>query len=58
MGILTIVFTALLADNIVLSQFQGICPFLGVSKKGNTALGMGFAVIFVMAISSIFTYMV
>jgi electron transport complex protein RnfA len=58
MGIISIIFTALLADNIVLSQFQGICPFLGVSKKSDTALGMGFAVIFVMAISSIFTYMV
>jgi len=58
MGVISIIFTAMLADNIVLSQFQGICPFLGVSKKSDTALGMGFAVMFVMAISSIFTYMV
>jgi len=58
MSIVLIIFTALIADNIVLSQFQGICPFLGVSKKGSTAIGMGFAVIFVMAISSVFTYMV
>ena len=43
---------------IVLSQFLGICPFLGVSKKTNTALGMGFAVIFVMSIASVFTYLV
>lgn len=44
-----------LVNNIVLSQFQGICPFLGVSKKIDTAAGMGGAVIFVITISSLVT---
>lgn len=51
-------FAAIISNNIVLSQYQGICPFLGVSKKISSAAGMGFAVIFVMAISSVFTYLV
>lgn len=42
-----------LVNNVVLSQFLGLCPFLGVSKKIKTALGMGFAVIFVITISSL-----
>ena len=58
MNIFLLVFTTIIANNVVLSQFQGCCPFLGVSKKSDTALGMGFAVIFVMAISSLFTYAV
>ena len=41
-----------LVNNVVLSQFLGLCPFLGVSKKIKTASGMGFAVIFVITISS------
>ncbi len=45
-------------NNFVLSQSLGICPFLGVSRKTETALGMGLAVIFVMALSSLFTYIV
>ena len=49
---------AVLSQNIVLSQYQGICPFLGVSKKISSAAGMGFAVIFVMAVSSVFTWLV
>ena len=53
-----IIVGAIFVNNFVLSQFLGICPFLGVSKKTNTALGMGFAVIFVMSIASIFTYLV
>ncbi len=48
--------TSVLVNNFVLSKFLGICPFLGVSKKTETALGMGMAVIFVMAISSVITY--
>ena len=56
--ILTIVVGALLANNFVLIKFLGICPFLGVSKKTDTALGMGFAVIFVMGIASIFAWVV
>ena len=44
-----------IVNNVVLSQFLGICPFLGVSKKVNTAAGMGGAVIFVITISSFIT---
>ena len=47
-----ILLTAILTENFVLAQFLGICPFLGVSKKLNTALGMSVAVIFVMAVST------
>ncbi len=51
------VATALI-NNVVLSQFLGLCPFLGVSKKTKTAAGMGFAVIFVLTISSAFASVV
>ncbi|MCH5156406.1 MAG: hypothetical protein J1G02_00845 [Clostridiales bacterium] len=51
-----IVIAALFADNFVLSQFLGICPFLGVSKKINSALGMGLAVTAVMVITCVVTY--
>lgn len=47
---------AALVNNVVLSQFLGLCPFLGVSKKTDTAAGMGAAVIFVIGISSMVTY--
>jgi electron transport complex protein RnfA len=50
--LMVIVIGALLVENFVLSKFLGICPFLGVSKKLSTALGMGGAVIFVMTIAS------
>lgn len=53
---LVIIFGAILINNFVLSQFLGICPFLGVSKKIDTALGMGFAVTFVMGLASGITY--
>ncbi|WP_010246509.1 electron transport complex subunit RsxA [Acetivibrio cellulolyticus] len=53
--IMIIAISAVLVNNFVLSQFLGICPFLGVSKKLETALGMGGAVIFVMTISSCIT---
>jgi len=52
---LTITVGAILVNNIVLSRILGICPFLGVSKKIKTALGMGGAVIFVMGIASLTT---
>ena len=52
---LTITVGAVLVNNIVLSRILGICPFLGVSKKIKTALGMGGAVIFVMGIASLVT---
>lgn len=54
---ISIFITAIFVNNIVLSQFLGICPFLGVSKKVNTALGMGAAVTFVMTIATIVTYL-
>ncbi len=46
------VLNAMLIDNVLLSRFYGICPFLGVSKKSESALGMGLAVIFVIVIAS------
>ncbi len=51
-----ILLSAMLIDNFVLSKFMGICPFLGVSKKINSALGMGVAVIFVMVSATLVTY--
>ena len=51
-----IVIGAIFVNNVVLSQFLGICPFLGVSSKVDTSLGMGMAVTFVMALSSIVTW--
>jgi len=51
-----IFISAIFVNNIVLSQFLGICPFLGVSKKINTAAGMGVAVTFVLTVAVIVTY--
>ena len=51
-----VVIGAIFVNNVVLSQFLGICPFLGVSSKVETSLGMGMAVTFVMALSSIVTW--
>lgn len=51
-----ILFSAILVENFVLAKFLGICPFLGVSKKLDTAMGMSLAVIFVMVMSSAITY--
>ncbi len=53
-----IFISAALVNNFVLSRFLGICPFLGVSKKVETALGMGIAVAFVMTLASATTYFV
>ena len=47
-----------LVNNVITSQFLGICPFLGVSKKTDTAIGMGVAVTFVIALASIITYFI
>ncbi|MCC8146867.1 MAG: electron transport complex subunit RsxA [Bacteroidales bacterium] len=49
---------AVFVNNIVLSQFLGICPFLGVSKKVETAVGMSIAVAFVMTIATLFTFII
>jgi electron transport complex protein RnfA len=54
-SLLIIAISAALVNNVVLSQFLGLCPFLGVSKKVKTAAGMGAAVIFVITISSLLT---
>ena len=51
-AILGIIIAALLSENFILVKFYGICPFMGVSKKVDTALGMGMAVTFVMALAS------
>ena len=53
-----IFIAAVFVNNIVLSQFLGICPFLGVSKKVDTAIGMGTAVTFVLTISTILTFLI
>ena len=52
-----IFISAILVNNIVLSQFLGICPFLGVSKKIDTALGMSAAVAFVLTLATVVTYL-
>ena len=58
MEYILIFITAIFVNNIVLSQFLGICPFLGVSKKVETATGMGAAVAFVLTIATIVTYLI
>ena len=55
-SLLSIALGAILANNFIFSQFLGICPFMGVSKKTDTALGMGMAVIFVMGLASAVCY--
>jgi len=57
MEILIIIISAVFVNNIVLSQFLGICPFIGVSNKVETAIGMTGAVTFVMVISTTVTYL-
>ena len=56
--LLLIIISTAIVNNVVLSQFLGLCPFLGVSKKVNTALGMGVAVIFVITISAFVTSLI
>ena len=58
MEYILIFITAIFVNNVVLSQFLGICPFLGVSKKVETATGMGAAVAFVLVIATIVTYLI
>lgn len=61
MGILTdifgIVVAYVLVSNVILTQFLGLCPFIGVSKNTESAVGMGFAVTFVMTLATLFTWM-
>ena len=56
--LILILVSAIFVNNFVLARFLGICPFLGVSKKVETALGMGMAVIFVMTIASVVTWFI
>ena len=58
MEYILIFITAIFVNNVVLSQFLGICPFLGVSKKVETAAGLGAAVAFVLVIATIVTYLI
>ena len=58
MAYILIFITAIFVNNIVLSQFLGICPFLGVSKKVETAMGMAAAVAFVLTIATLVTYLI
>jgi electron transport complex protein RnfA len=58
MEYLIIIIPTIFINNIVLAKFLGICPFLGVSKNTSTAVGMGAAVVFVMTLSTIMTYLV
>ena len=58
MAYILIFITAIFVNNIVLSQFLGICPFLGVSKKVDSALGMGAAVAFVLTLATIVTFLI
>ncbi len=57
-GILLMMFSAILVENFIFSKFYGCCPFLGVSEKPDTALGMGMAVTFVMTVSGAVTWAV
>lgn len=57
-SLISIALGAILIENFIFSQFLGICPFLGVSRKTDTALGMGLAVTFVMALASVFCWLV
>lgn len=58
MQVISVIIAALFTENFVLVKFLGICPFLGVSKKTETAIGMGMAVTFVMAVASACTWAV
>ncbi|MFA6697006.1 MAG: electron transport complex subunit RsxA [Eubacteriales bacterium] len=57
MSIFVILLSSILVNNFIMSRFLGICPFLGVSKRVETAVGMGLAVTFVMALASVITYL-
>ena len=56
MNLILLFLSVVLVNNVITSQFMGICPFLGVSKKVDTAIGMGVAVTFVLTLASIITY--
>ena len=58
MKLILLFISIVLVNNVIMSQFLGICPFLGVSKKVDTAVGMGFAVTFVLTLASVITYFI
>jgi electron transport complex protein RnfA len=58
MEIIGIIIVAILVNNVVFSQFLGICPFMGVSKKLDTAIGMGAAVTFVLTLATLVTFLI
>ncbi|MCK9321503.1 MAG: RnfABCDGE type electron transport complex subunit A [Bacteroidales bacterium] len=58
MEYVAIIIFAVFVNNVILSQFLGICPFLGVSNKVSTAVGMGAAVVFVMTLATLVTYLI
>ncbi|MBS6506598.1 MAG: electron transport complex subunit RsxA [Paraclostridium bifermentans] len=58
MNLILLFLSVVLVNNVITSQFLGICPFLGVSKKVDTAVGMGVAVTFVLTLASFITYFV
>lgn len=58
MKLVLLFLSIVLVNNVIMSQFLGICPFLGVSKKVDTAVGMGFAVTFVLTLASVITYFI
>ncbi|MBR6438968.1 MAG: RnfABCDGE type electron transport complex subunit A [Bacteroidales bacterium] len=58
MKIIIILISTIFVNNVILAQFLGICPFLGTSKKTSTAMGMGAAVIFVLVLATLVTYLI
>jgi len=58
MEYILLIISAVLVNNVVLAQFLGICPFLGVSNKVGTAMGMAGAVVFVIVLATMATYLV
>ncbi len=58
MDLLPIIFVAILANNIVLMQFLGICPYMGVTQRVETSLGMGMGVIFVMTLAAVISWLI
>ncbi|MDD2258920.1 MAG: RnfABCDGE type electron transport complex subunit A [Bacilli bacterium] len=58
MGLISIAFSAILVQNVILSRFLGICPFLGVSNKSKSSIGMGLAVVFVITLSSVVSWLI
>ncbi|HNY15064.1 MAG TPA: Rnf-Nqr domain containing protein, partial [Bacteroidales bacterium] len=58
MEYILIIISAVFINNVVLAQYLGVCPFLGVSNKVNTALGMAGAVVFVIVLATMVTYLI